>query len=116
MGNYPLEHVEQVTFVNEFEKAYPLVRLFAIPNGGFRHKATAEKLKAEGVKKGVPDLYIPAWRLWVEMKRVKGSRLEKEQKDWHQYLNDLGDLVIIGYGWEDAMNKVRDLVIRNDLI
>lgn len=33
--------------------------MFAIPNGGLRHKATAGNLKAEGVKAGVPDIMLP---------------------------------------------------------
>lgn len=108
MGSVPLEHVEQVTFVNEFEREFPVVRIFAIPNGGFRHKATAEKLKNEGLRPGVPDLYIPEWRVWVEMKRIKGSRTSEEQKDWHQYLVDVcGDTVIIGKGWQDAMEQIK---------
>ena len=33
--------------------------LFAIPNGGDRHKAVAAKMKAEGAKSGVWDLFLP---------------------------------------------------------
>lgn len=33
--------------------------LHAIPNGGYRDKATAGKLKAEGVKRGVSDIFLP---------------------------------------------------------
>lgn len=103
----PTEHVEQVTFVNEFRQKWPAVRIFAIPNGGFRHAATANKLKLEGVYPGVPDLYIPEWRMFVEMKRIKNGRLSKEQKDWIDYLeNECGHTVIVGYGWEDAMKKL----------
>lgn len=36
--------------------------LFAIPNGGLRTKATGAKLKAEGVKAGIPDLFLPVPR------------------------------------------------------
>lgn len=102
----PTEHVEHVTFVSEFRRRYPGVRIFAIPNGGHRHKATAQKLQGEGVCKGVPDLYVPAWKLWVEMKRQKGGRLSPEQKDWIEYLGGVGDTVIVGYGWLDAIVKV----------
>jgi len=47
------EHLEQVTFVSFFKEKYPNVRIFSIPNGGFRHKATAQKLKIEGVSRVV---------------------------------------------------------------
>ena len=32
--------------------------VYAVPNGGARHIRVAVKLKAEGVRRGVPDLHI----------------------------------------------------------
>ena len=101
----PTEHIEQVTFIREFENKYK-ARIFAIPNGGFRHKTTAQKLKAEGVKKGVPDLFIPEWLLWVEMKRVKGGSVSADQKDWHNYLESIGHSVIVAKGYEHGLREV----------
>ena len=53
------EHDEQVLifkWARLSEGRWPeLALLFAIPNGGHRHKAVAAKLKAEGVRAGVPD-------------------------------------------------------------
>lgn len=86
----PSEHEEQVDFVEWFEREFPSVGILAIPNGGHRHKATAYKLKKEGVKKGVPDLLIPEWFLWVEMKRIKNSSLSDDQKKWRDYLVSVG--------------------------
>lgn len=94
----PTEHEEQREFVSWFRKTYPSVRIFAIPNGGARSPSVAGRLKAEGVSKGVPDLYIPAWRVWVEMKRQKGGAVSPEQKDWHKYLESIGDCVIVANG------------------
>jgi hypothetical protein len=38
----------------------PELALFhAIPNGGLRDKRTAAMLKAEGVKRGIPDTFLP---------------------------------------------------------
>ena len=105
----PTEHAEQVTFVAEFRRQYPDVRIFAIPNGGFRHKVTADRLKAEGVTSGVPDTFVPAWNLWVEMKRQKGGRLSPEQKDWKAYLESVGHTVIVAKGWEDAMKQIQNI-------
>lgn len=98
----PTEHAEQVTFVSVFRKSFPGVRIFSIPNGGIRNKVTAQKLKMEGVSSGVPDLYIPAHRCWIEMKRKKGGRLSATQKDWIEYLEGIGDKVIVGEGWQGA--------------
>lgn len=106
----PLEHVEQVTFVAEFRKRWPAVRVFAIPNGGLRSKTEAIRLVAEGVSSGVPDLYIPAWRCWVEMKRVKGGIVSDEQEDWHVYLRSLGDVVIVARGWRDGIEQCLTLM------
>jgi len=72
--------------------------------------SAAIKAKKEGVSSGVPDLYIPAWKVWVEMKRRKGGKLSPEQKEWIEYLRSIGDTAIIGNGWEDAMEKIMDLL------
>ena len=57
-----LEHQEQVALFNWakfFEnKCKDLGMMYAIPNGGKRHIAVARKLKAEGVKAGVPDIFL----------------------------------------------------------
>jgi hypothetical protein len=63
-------------------------------------------MKAEGVRPGVPDLFVPEWRLWVEMKRQKGGRLSADQKDWITYLEAIGDTVIVGKGANDASRQV----------
>lgn len=54
----------------------------------------------------MPDLFIPAWRLWVEMKRTKGGSVSPEQKDWHAYLETIGDFVIVAKGNEDAQRHI----------
>jgi hypothetical protein len=101
------EHEEQREFVQWVRQTYPGVRIFAIPNGGARSRTTGAKLKAEGVSAGVPDLYIPAWRCWVEMKREKGGKVSPVQRDWLAYLQSIGDKVIVGHGCEDAQNKIK---------
>ena len=102
----PSEHQEQSRFVMWFRRTYKNVRIFAIPNGGARSKATAAKLKVEGVMPGVPDLYVPAWNLWIEMKRVKGGSLSKAQKDWIEYLGGIGQTVLVCKGFDDAVDQV----------
>lgn len=102
----PSEHFEQRELVRWFRQTFKGVRIFAIPNGGLRSLSAAAKLKAEGVSSGVPDLCVPAWRLWIEMKRVKGGALSEEQKDWLEYLESVKYWCIVGKGAEDAKRKI----------
>lgn len=102
------EHLEQVHFVSRFRKGFPGVRIFAIPNGGKRGLREAARLKLDGVSAGVPDLYVPEWRLWIEMKRSKGGRVDPAQKDWHEYLRSIGDTVIVCAGEDDAWRQVEE--------
>lgn len=104
----PTEHEEQRELVRWFRQTWPGVRIFAIPNGGARSPATAGRLKAEGVSSGVPDLFVPSWRLWVEMKRTKGSSVSAEQKGWILYLESVGFFCILGKGAESAKGQITD--------
>lgn len=106
MTKTPLEHIEQVSFVNWFRETYQDVLIFAIPNGGLRNIAVARKLQSEGVVPGVPDMFIPEWKLWVEMKRAKNGRVSEDQKKIISYLESCGYTVIIGHGFEDAKKKL----------
>lgn len=81
----PSEHEEQVALVEWFRLQHRRHEgnLFAIPNGGQRHKATAAKLKAEGVLAGVSDLMLmvrtPLYSgLFIEMKRRNGKATEAQ--------------------------------------
>ena len=102
----PSEDQEQMYFVQWFRRTYPDVKIYSTPNGGHRHIAVAVKMKATGQSKGVPDLCIPAWRLYIEMKRVKGGRLSPDQIEWIKYLEKVGYSVIIGFGALDAQQKL----------
>jgi hypothetical protein len=85
----------------------PVLRyLYAIPNGGKRNIAVAAKLKAEGVKPGVPDLALDVAArgfhgLRIEMKRVNASPsdVSEEQRDWHKFLTSQGYCVRVCRGW-----------------
>lgn len=107
------EHAEQVSLVQWFDKEFPKLRgrLFAIPNGGHRHPAEAARLKLEGVRAGVPDLFLPVpaggkHGLFIEMKREKGGRLSPEQKDWLTFLQAQGYEAQCCAGYFEAMSVV----------
>lgn len=85
------EDQEQVTLFNWAEMQsgkYPELRLMLhVPNGGKRNAAEAARLKAQGVKPGVPDIFLPIPRqgkhgLWIELKRREGGRLSEHQTEW----------------------------------
>ena len=93
------EHEEQVALMRlvEMHKGrWPeLGMLYAIPNGGDRHPAVGRKLRAEGQKKGIPDLCLPVPRggfhgLYIEMKRQKKGRISPEQIAWLSALREQG--------------------------
>jgi len=92
--------------VKWFRKTYSHVRIFSVPNGAHVGAAQAARLVVEGLSAGVPDLCVPEWNLWVEMKRQEGGRLSAKQKDWIEYLEGMGHTVIVGRGWEDARAQV----------
>lgn len=107
----PSEDSEQVKFVAWFRKNYTIkkgVRIFAIPNGGKRNIKEATRLKLQGVSAGIPDLYIPEWGLWIEMKRTVGGVLSAPQKDWIAYLNKIGQHAIVAQGCQEAVDAVVD--------
>ena len=105
----PSEHLEQVRLVSWFRRQYPDTRILAIPNGGHRGASQGAALKAEGVSPGVPDLFVPEWGMWIEMKREKGGTLSPAQSDWISYLDDCGYQCIVGNGFEDAKRQILDV-------
>ena len=57
------EDLEQATLIQwcnlQSCKYEELKWIYAIPNGGYRNKAEAKKLKSTGTKRGCPDLCLP---------------------------------------------------------
>ena len=123
-ASLPTEHEEQVTVVQwaaAHEHVEPRLRmLFAIPNAGAgAQKGQAGKMRAEGVKAGVPDLCLPVrapyakmyppWSgLYIEMKRRKGGRTSPEQQWWHDALRGQGYRVEVCRGADAAIEVLRD--------
>lgn len=106
------EDQHQMQLVSWFRKTYKGIRILSIPNGGHRHIAVAAKMKATGQSAGVPDLFVPAWTLWIEMKKATGGTVSPVQKDWIKYLEGIGHTVIIGRGFEDAKRRIEALTTK----
>ena len=95
-----------------------LSNLFAVPNGGKRNVREATRLKSQGVKAGVPDLFLayPSARFagfFIELKRpiVKGESrpsVSKEQADWLKRLSEAGYRAQVCYGWLEAREAINE--------
>lgn len=120
------EHNIQAACVRWFNLQWPEYRglLFAVPNGGARSKATAGKLKAEGVVPGVADLIllVPGFviselkdgylakechGLCIEMKTAKG-RQSPEQKEWQAKVEGEGYGYRVCHSLDEFMNTINN--------
>ena len=96
-GRLPSEDEEQQDFVRWFRKTHEGVLLHSIPNEGKRTRGNGVNMKCLGLLKGMPDLHVPKWNLWIEMKAIGGA-LKKEQREVHAELRAIGDTVITCWG------------------
>ena len=118
---FELAEVEKLP-PNSFRKpVLELKLMFAIPNGGSRgdsalsRQIRGNQLKAEGVKSGVPDIFLPARSdrgysgLFIELKRAdeKKSRLSTEQVQWLLRLREEGYCAEVCYGAEHAKQLIK---------
>lgn len=112
----PSESVEQISLFRWALYASgtmpELELLHHIPNGGKRSITTAKRLKAEGVKAGVPDISLPVpsgryHGLYVELKAGKNKTTEN-QDGWLSRLRQQGYCVAVCYGWEAASKVITD--------
>jgi len=112
----PTESEEQQALFQwaHFQKGkYPeLELLYHTPNGGRRSKAEAGRFRAEGVKSGVPDVFLPVARggyfgLYIEMKRRKGGKVSDAQVELFPKLRKQGYQVEVCKGWEAAAETIK---------
>lgn len=119
------EHAEQMALFcwagqAEQQARFPCLKwLHAIPNAGARgNKVAAAQLKAEGVKAGVFDIFLPYVTyfesstgrhkryagLYIEMKREAGvpSDVSKEQIQFAKHITEQGYAWIVCFGWRQA--------------
>ncbi len=90
---------------------YPeLALLFHIPNER-SDKIQAVILKRMGVKRGVPDLFLPVpsgeyHGLFIEMKK-SGGRSSNDQLYWLEHLKSNGYAATVCHGWEPATEVLK---------
>lgn len=95
-----------------FRYQYPqyALLLYAVPNGGFRNKATAQRMHSEGVVAGVADLilFLPtqdSHALCIEMKTPQGRQSDK-QKAWQKAVEAVGYKYIICRSFQNFIFEV----------
>lgn len=94
------------------EGRYPELKLlYHCPNGGTRNKLEAANLKRQGVKAGVPDLFLPVARngkygMFIEMK-VGRNKCTDNQKKWIRNLLEQGYEVKVCYSCEEAIQIIK---------
>ena len=77
----------------------------------------AARLKASGVKSGVPDLFLPlpipgrSAGLWIEMK-APGGTVTQNQDDYLRFLYEVGFLTKVCYSAQDAVDEIRGYLER----
>ncbi len=105
------EHHEQCAFFHYVQiranQQPELNYIFAIPNGGQRHVLVAAKLKREGVKPGVSDIFVPIARggfhgLFIELKFGKNP-LSKTQKEFGTAVSEQGYKFAMAVGSDKAI-------------
>jgi hypothetical protein len=121
------EHQSQCEVISDFDRKYPDYTglLFAIPNGAklpFKNitsKKTgktvrvckeAQRLKAEGLRSGVPDLMLPVPKgrfhgLFIEMK-YGNNKPTPDQVYWLNRLMRLGYCCKVCYSREEAVDAI----------
>lgn len=110
------EGQEQAALMTELRIRMPEVAdlMFHVPNGGHRVKAVASKLKAQGVKAGIPDLVLPMARggffgLYIEFKATppNDAAISSSQHERIRKLNDQGYLAVVCRGHFDTVEQIR---------
>ena len=117
MIHVPTEAQEQTAvfqWAEVMQRKWPeLALLHHIPNGGSRNAREAHNLKLQGVKPGIPDIFLPVARggwhgLYIEMKRRQGARLSDEQAKVLNALREQGYCAWVCKGANDAIDLITE--------
>jgi len=111
------EHDDQAAVIewcNYMAGQYPeLELLYATPNAGKRSFGAAKYMHREGMRAGIPDLFMPCARqgfhgLFIEMKNNVGRKgtVTEQQKWWLDRLAREGYKTVVCYGVQDAVDEI----------
>lgn len=104
----------QIEFFRQVPLFFPRLPdklLFAVPNGGSRHKIEAANMKRQGVKAGVADVILQIPKkgfasLCLEFK-TKAGRQSKEQKEYQRQVEMAGSKYVVVRSVEEAIGEMR---------
>lgn len=120
-GDFP--NAEYLTFNR---KPIPCLKwLHAIHNQGHGDAIRGAKAKAEGVRKGIPDIFLPMAKyigtmvyhgLYIELKKpsmkpvkqTSAGGLSAEQIEFREYAQSNGYCWKVAYGWQEAAKIIQD--------
>jgi hypothetical protein len=115
------EQIALFTWIDAHKAKHPaLAWAFHVPNGEFRHPATAGRLAAMGVRRGVPDVLLPCLAhdaeadrtyvgLAIELKRADHSNhTTPEQDDWLAWLDSQEWRSVVCYGAAEAIRVIKE--------
>ena len=104
------ESQHQSDFVKWMEFHHPHITLYHIPNGERRTPQVGAKLKRMGVKKGVFDIYVMDWHLYIEFKKSHKEKLSEAQKKFKIDAERTGHLTMVAYNFKDAVDKISPFI------
>ena len=108
-----IEQAKVIAWARANERNYPyLWMLHCSLNGVKMTKAQAGRAIAQGMKKGVADLFLPVKQggfsgLYIEMKSAKG-RTSIEQSKFLKDVSDNGYAAFVCYSADDAIKRIED--------
>lgn len=116
----PLYELHEQALVVEYlellQQQGKIVVFSAVPNNMWT-KSWSQKLKAkkEGVRPGVPDMIVvtPKKLFFIEMKRIKGGVVSKDQKRWIEAIDSVGIGVKVCRGSDEAKEFIDSQIINN---
>lgn len=115
---YPFEIHEQIAVVEYLEilkNKGKIILYSALPNNTYtRSWNQRRKGKLEGVRQGVPDILVvtPKTLFFIEMKRVKGGQVSKEQKEWIEAINKAGVPAKVCKGFDEAKKFIDEIIFK----
>jgi hypothetical protein len=111
----PSEQSEQIALARRLDCARPRILWAHVPNGGSRDSREVQKLRASGVKAGVPDVLVftPTAKaphgvaLELKAEGMSYGALGDEQREWLSALAACGWATVVAFGCDDAVGQLK---------